>query len=155
MALATLLAWPAQAFQTQEEADSYYERFVTEVPGAVSWEMLANLELSFVAHGPGMTEFKLTYPPALKELDGTKVKMTGFIFPLEGGERHARFLLSAYPPGCPFCLPGGPRDLVEVECEEPLAYTQAPILIEGTFKLLQDDPSGMYYRLTAARAVER
>ena len=36
LALATLLAWPAQAFQTQEEADSYYKRFVTEVPGAVS-----------------------------------------------------------------------------------------------------------------------
>ena len=154
--LATVVAaGPAAAFQNQEEAARFYREFTSAVPDAVSWQTLANLDLDFVAHGPGRTEFKLTYPPALRQLDGTRVKMLGYIFPLEGGERHARFLLSAYPPGCPFCLPGGPRELVEVECDTPLAYSQEAILLEGTFHLLHDDPSGMFYRLTAAQALPR
>ena len=33
----------------------------------------------------------------------------GFIYPLEGGLKHEHFLLTAWPPSRPFCLPAGPR----------------------------------------------
>ena len=82
-------------------------------------------------------------------------KLMGFLFPLEGGIEHARFLLTAWPPSCPFCLPAGPAQMVEVFCAEPIAYSEGAIVIAGTFELLHDDPSGLYYRLHDARLVER
>jgi hypothetical protein len=79
----------------------------------------------------------------------------GFIYPLEGGLQHERFLLTAWPPSCPFCLPAGPAQMVEVLCEEPVAFTDGAILISGRFEVLEDDPTGMYYRMHSAEEVER
>jgi hypothetical protein len=144
-------AGPALAFQTAEELNRFYRDFAAGSPDAVTWERLAEFDLSVVSKGPGMTEFTQSYPAALQAFDGRKVALLGFMFPLEGGETHAHFLLSAYPPGCPFCLPAGPRELVEVTCDKPIAYTKEAVLLEGTFVLLRDDPSGLYYRLNDAR----
>jgi hypothetical protein len=49
----------------------------------------------------------------------------GHLYPLEGGLEHERFLLTAWPPSCPFCLPAGPSQMVEVYCEEPVEFTTA------------------------------
>ena len=78
----------------------------------------------------------------------------GFIYPLEGGLEQA---LPAHrlPPVCPFCLPAGPSQMVEVFCQEPVEFTEGAILMAGRFELLKDDPSGMYYRMQAAKEVER
>ena len=53
------------------------------------------------------------------------------MLPLEPGEKHKRFLLSANVPSCPFCMPGGPESLVEVLCKEPIAFNMEPIVISG------------------------
>ena len=40
-------------------------------------------------------------------------------------------------------------------CAEPVAFTDGAIMMAGTFEVLHDDPSGLYYRLHDAREVER
>jgi hypothetical protein len=45
--------------------------------------------------------------------------------------------------------------MVEVLCEEPVAFTDGAILISGRFEVLEDDPTGMYYRMHSAEEVER
>jgi uncharacterized protein len=75
------------------------------------------------------------------------------MYPLEGGERHTRFLLSAVPANCPFCLPAGPAQMIEVLSAEPVAFTYEPLAVAGRFELLRDDPSGLYYRLHDASAI--
>jgi hypothetical protein len=105
--------------------------------------------------GPLRATFTTSYGDVIEALDGQEVKLMGFLFPLEGGIEHARFLLTAWPPSCPFCLPAGPSQMVEVFCAEPIAYSEGAIVIAGRFELLHDDPSGLYYRLHDARLVER
>jgi hypothetical protein len=45
--------------------------------------------------------------------------------------------------------------MVEVFCEEPVEFTDGAILMAGKFEVLNDDPSGMYYRMRDAELVER
>jgi hypothetical protein len=123
--------------------------------GVVSWDVLGDLEVATEVHGPLRATFTTSYGDAIEALDGQEVSLMGFLFPLEGGVEHARFLLTAWPPSCPFCLPAGPSQMVEVFCAEPIAYSEGAIVIAGRFELLHDDPSGLYYRLHDARLVER
>lgn len=124
-----------------------------ERAGVVSWDTLRELDVVYETKGPGMTDFRTSFTSALLELDGKTVKLIGFIYPMEAGEDHRRFLLAAYPPSCPFCLPGGATEMVEVLASTPVRFTYEAIVLEGRFELLRDDPSGLLYRLHDARPV--
>ena len=126
-----------------------------EAPAAaLTWEELMNLDVTVETPAPLQTVFHVSYPDSLKARDGTVVRIRGFMYPLEAGETHRYFLLSALPPSCPFCLPASARGLIEVKCDEGVRYTLEPVLLEGRFELLEeDDPlgTGLHYRLDAAR----
>jgi hypothetical protein len=127
-----------------------------QVPeGVVGWDTLGKLDVTTEVLGPLKAIFHTDYSEEIKALDGKEVKIMGFIYPLKGGLSHERFLLTAWPPSCPFCLPAGPSQMVEVVCEEPVEFTEGAILMTGRFELLEDDPSGMYYRMHEAEEVER
>jgi hypothetical protein len=119
----------------------------------LTWEQLTDLTIETETPAALQTVFHVKFPEALKARDGQDVKITGFMYPLKAGETHDYFLLSALPPSCPFCLPGGSMTLIEVKCAEPVEYTMEPVMLEGIFSLLEDDPSGLYYRITEAKAV--
>lgn len=121
--------------------------------GALSWDMLRELEIAYESPLPGQTSVTTSFTTALEEIDGKEVKLVGFLYPLEAGESHRYFLLSAFPPSCPFCLPGGVTDLVEVKAAEPVPFTYDPLVVSGRFALLRDDPSGLLYRLEGAKLV--
>jgi hypothetical protein len=87
-------------------------------------------------------------------LDRTDVKVQGFMIPLDIGDKQKRFLLSAVPPHCQFCLPAGPDEIVEVEAKSPVAYTFDPIVIAGKFAVVKDDANGILYRMTGAARVD-
>ena len=121
-------------------------------PAALSWEDLMALEVRVETPAPLRTVFHVSYPDSLKARDGTVVRIKGFMYPLEAGETHTYFLLSALPPSCPFCLPASARGLVEVLCTEGVRYTLEPVLLEGRFELMEDAATGLHYRLDQARA---
>ena len=126
-----------------------------EAPAAaLTWDELMNLEVTVENPAPLQTVFHVSYPDSLKAKDGTVVRIKGFMYPLEAGETHTYFLLSALPPSCPFCLPAGARGLVEVKCDEGVRYTLEPVLLEGRFELLEEDEfgTGLHYRLSNARS---
>ena len=81
-------------------------------------------------------------------------RIQGFMMPLEPGERQRHFLLSSVPLTCGFCVPGGPESMVEVKTRTPVRYTMDPVVVEGRFALLNDDPYGLYYRVTDAVGVK-
>ena len=81
-------------------------------------------------------------------------RVQGFMMPLEPGEKQTHFLLSAVPLSCSFCVPGGPESMVEVKTRTPVRYTLDPVTVEGRFALLNDDPYGLYYRITEAVGVK-
>jgi hypothetical protein len=47
--------------------------------------------------GPLQAIFHTDYSKEIKALEGQKVELMGFIYPLEGGLEHARSLLTAWP----------------------------------------------------------
>jgi uncharacterized protein len=87
-------------------------------------------------------------------LDQKKQRVQGFMMPLEPGEKQKHFLLSSVPLTCAFCVPGGPESMIEVKTKEAVKYTQEPVVVEGRFAVLNDDPYGLYYRVTDAVAVK-
>jgi Protein of unknown function (DUF3299) len=151
------------------------QQLLPKVPGLTSWELLQQAEMiNLNATGPkkshvgepgkggifGVSEdegapakFEVVFSPEVKKLNNKSIKVAGFMMPIEQRETHKRFMLSAVPPGCPFCLPGGPNSLIEVFVKKPLKYTTDAIVLNGTMNLLKDDPSGFYYRMIEAAEV--
>jgi hypothetical protein len=81
-------------------------------------------------------------------------RLQGFMMPLEPGEKQTHFLLSSIPLTCAFCVPGGPESMVEVKTRTPVKYTLDPVTVEGKFAVLNDDPYGLYYRITDAVSIK-
>jgi uncharacterized protein len=81
-------------------------------------------------------------------------RIQGFMMPLEPGEKQKHFLLSSVPLTCSFCTPGGPESMVEVKTRTPVKYSLEPVVVEGRFAVLNDDPYGLYYRVTDAVGVK-
>ena len=121
--------------------------------GTVTWEALANMEIRVETPAPLQTIFHRDFTPQIKALAGTVVRIKGFMYPLTAGETHTGFLLSALPPSCPFCLPGSATTLIDIIAREPIRYVLEPVVVEGTLILLEDDITGLYYRLSEAREV--
>jgi uncharacterized protein len=134
---------------------SVHNTFYQVPEGAVSWDLLGHMDVEVEVIGPLRSVFHVDYTPEVKALDGQEVQVMGFIYPLAAGVEHAHFLLTAWPPSCPFCLPAGPSQMVEVYTAEPVAFSDGAVLIGGTFEVLEDDPTGMYYRMRDARELER
>ena len=164
VALAASTSGAALAFsETQAPADlidpsqipSVHNTLYKVPDGVISWDTLSKLQVKTEVQGPLRAVFTTSYSDEIEALDGAQVKLMGFLFPLEGGLEHERFLLTAWPPSCPFCLPAGPTHMVEVFCEEPVEFTEGAIVMAGRFEVLQDDPSGLYYRLHEGRLEER
>lgn len=134
---------------------SVHNTFYQVPEGAISWDVLGEMDVTTEILGPLQAVFHVEYTDEVRALDQQEVKVMGFLFPLEGGLTHEHFLLSAWPPSCPFCLPAGASQMVEVFCAEPIEFSEGAIMVAGTFSVLEDDPSGLYYRMHDARLIER
>ena len=116
-----------------------------ELKGVVSWKTLAE-----VTPVKQKDKFVPSFSRGITQLDKKEVKLQGFMMPLELGEKQKNFILTSTPPGCAFCLPGGPDAIVEVQAKTPIKYGFEPVILSGRFSVLKDDPTGLYYRLTDA-----
>lgn len=94
------------------------------------------------------------YPAPVTALNQKKLRLQGYMMPLEPGENQRHFLLASVPLTCGFCTPGGPESMVEVRASKPVKYKLEAVVVEGTFHVLQDDKYGLYYRITGAVGVE-
>lgn len=95
-----------------------------------------------------------SYPADVQLLNDKPQRVQGFMMPLEPGERQKHFLLTSVPLTCAFCTPGGPESMVEVFTKTPVKYSMEPVVVDGKFAVLADDPYGLYYRITDAVAVK-
>lgn len=122
-------------------------------PGGLDWNTIANIEFKPKDVG----DFYLGEPIHSEEvlaLDGQTVKINGYMIPLEASEMQSRFVLMAYPHSCPFDMPVGAGGYVEIQADFPVEYTYDPVLVEGTFQVLEDYSRGLYYKISAARELK-
>jgi uncharacterized protein len=126
--LAVLAVWPAAA------------------QSPVSWETLAQVRL--VREG---ATFIPRFEAGVQRLSGQRVRVQGFMLPLDQSGAQSHFVLSANPvANCFYCMPGGPESMIEIRAARALEFSYDPITLVGTLELLRDDPMGMYYRLKDA-----
>ncbi len=120
---------------------------------SVSWKMLAHAQVK----NSGQRSMHIDYAKDVAALDGKTITITGYMFPLQNSDDQSHFLLSAYPPSCPYCLPAGPAELIEINDCAALRFTYEPIALEGKMQLLQkgeDLKDGMFYRMSKAHLVK-
>ena len=129
-------------------ATDYSQTLLPERPGVVSWRTLSQVQ-PVKQNGRMVAEFS----KEIMGLDKKAVRVEGFIIPLDIGDKQKRFLLTAVPPHCAFCLPAGPDAMVEVIAKTPVKYGFEPIVVSGKFVVLRDDPTGVLYRLTDAEPI--
>ena len=126
-------------------AADYGAALLPERAGVVSWRTLAQVT-PVQKNGRMVPEFSKD----IITLDKRDVKVQGFMIPLDMGDKQTRFLLSAVPPHCAFCMPAGPDSVVEVVAKTPVKYGFEPIVVSGRFAVVTDDATGVLYRLTDA-----
>jgi hypothetical protein len=129
-------------------ASQFSASLLPEQQGVVSWKTLAQVE-------PVKRDGRMV-PEFAKEilgLDKRKIRIQGFILPMDLGDKQKHFLISAVPPHCPFCLPAGPDAVVEVLARNPVTYGFEPVVLEGKLAVLKDDPNGLLYRMTEAELI--
>lgn len=115
----------------------------------VPWSLLTDVNVVFKK--PRMVT---TFPDAVRKLHRKAVKVQGFMVPIEPGTAHTRFLLVSVPPTCAFCMPGGAESMIDVRTQKPVKYSLNAVVVQGRLEILEDDPQGLYYRMTGAREVK-
>ncbi len=121
--------------------------FTGTAQNAVSWDTFARVKLV-----KQESRFVPQFEDAVMRLNGQRVKVQGFMLPLDQEPQQAHFILSANPTAnCFFCMPGGPESLIEVKSGKSVAFSYDPITVTGKLELLREDPMGMYYRIVDAR----
>ena len=115
----------------------------------VPWSLLTDVKTKTVK-----SRILPVFGSAQQSLHQKVQRVQGYMMPLDPGEKQRHFLISSVPLTCSFCLPGGPESMVEVTTKTPVRYSMEPVVVEGKFAVLADDPYGMYYRMTEAVAVK-
>lgn len=146
-------AAPATAAPILGQGPGYHDprsafKPLEDKPGVLPWSLLSQ-----VTARAEKKKLIPSFPAAVQALDQKTVKIQGFMMPLEPGDKQSHFLLSSVPTSCPYCVPAGPEGLVEVKTKQAVRYTVDPVIVEGTLLVLNDDPYGLYYRVTEGVSV--
>jgi hypothetical protein len=121
----------------------------------LSWAVLQKVQSVKTQSGDKKDVWLPKFTDDQKKLHQRPVKLYGFMLPTQAGETQKEFILTPYPPSCPFCMTMGPDSVVQIICDKPAKVTFEPVVVSGSFVMLEDDPSGFYYRITGATAVEQ
>jgi hypothetical protein len=129
---------------------SDYDQWLAGIPtkGLTSWKTLMQTRVE-----PEGENLRAVFPPEVQRLGGQKVRVAGFMLPLEPTPGQTHFLLSANPPNCFFHVPGGPSTVAEVFAPKAITGTFDPLVIEGWLELVAQNELGIVYQIRDARLV--
>jgi hypothetical protein len=142
----TAAAGPALALSL-EEAPAHLRLGAPAVDGTLDWSLLARAGDSMFRDGQ-ISRF----PADLRAMDGREITLAGYMMPFRDAAQHSEFMLGALQFHCAACMMGDLSRIVAVKAARPVAYADAPLVIRGRLRLLEDSASPLYYRLDAAIA---
>jgi len=120
--------------------------------GGVSWEVLESAQEVTRTDKDGWIVSTPIFTRQIRQLEGTRIKVAGWMMPLEAGSNQKRFVLLAYPPGCPFHFHAAPMQFIEVTASTPFPTDEQNVhIVSGVLELTGYDESGIFYRLKNAR----
>ena len=115
---------------------------------ALPWSVIAETTLD--------RRYRPSFGKYLKELDGKRVQLTGYMQPLGDDLEAGAFLLIEYPVGCWYCETPPLTGIVRVELPEGKTKraTRGALRVEGTLRLNAADPESFLYALRDARVTD-
>jgi hypothetical protein len=117
-----------------------------------SWHTLAKVTFQTKKDKSGYDVEVPIFSQPLKALHNTKIKLKGYIIPLEEVGGQGKFMFSSLPFNlCFFCGAAGPETVVEVQASDKISFTTQQITLEGTLLLNDKDPDHHMYIVTAAK----
>lgn len=121
-------------------------------PGGTSWALL---EAAKEVTRTDENGYVISYPLFTREqraLEGKRIKVSGWMDPLQVGSEQKRFVLLGYPPGCPFHFHAAPMQFIEVMASTPFETDRTNVItVSGVLELTGYDESGVFYRLWDSR----
>jgi hypothetical protein len=113
--------------------------YAQEVTG---WQLLA--EVGFETKPAEQNGFEIDTPKfskRLKEADGRKITLKGYLIPLSELNGRQHYMLSSLPfSSCYFCGGAGPETVIELDTKEKIKFVTKQIILEGTLVLNASDP---------------
>ncbi|PZO86733.1 MAG: hypothetical protein DI626_05700 [Micavibrio aeruginosavorus] len=153
-------AVPAQALTETDAPErtiaDYIKDYVDVPEGAVDWKIFSKTkELKIEgrdADGMDYSFVKPEFPEDVKALNGKKIKIKGYMFPLESEDNQKMFLFGPFPVSCPFHYHVGPSMVLEVYTKgKGIKFSYDPLVLTGTLELVPEDlETGVFYRLKNA-----
>lgn len=120
--------------------------------GGVSWKTLESTSETTRLDSEGYIISKPNFSSAVKKLDGKRIKVAGWMMPIDNGAKQKRFVLLGYPPGCPFHFHAAPMQFIEVFADTPFPTNETMVhVVSGVLELTGYDESGVFYRLRKAK----
>ncbi|MEI9917883.1 MAG: DUF3299 domain-containing protein [Bacteroidota bacterium] len=118
------------------------------------WNVLAEVGFQTRKDANGTIIETPVFSKNLKKYDGKKIKLKGFIIPVNEVGDQNKFMLSSLPFNiCYFCGAAGPETVIEVESDDGMRYNTKAIWVEGFLYLNDTDPDHHMYVLKAAQLV--
>ena len=121
-------------------------------PGGTSWALL---EAAKEVTRTDASGYLISYPLFTREqrqLEGKRIKVSGWMDPLQVGSQQKRFVLLGYPPGCPFHFHAAPMQFIEVMASTPFDTDRTNVItVSGVLELTGYDESSVFYRLWDSR----
>lgn len=119
--------------------------------GAIPWQDFASTKTKekCIITKAGFNDCRLhpIYNQTMLQYNGQKVKVMGYMFPLENTEKQKFFLIGPYPLSCPFHYHSPNAEIVVVKTKKPIAFSYKPILLEGRLKVAYDKETELFYEL--------
>lgn len=155
---------PAAAFDTMEmTTETFTEEFILKnIPdfvstpeGGTDWQLFgATKSVEYTEKDPqgyDRSGVRPQFAEGLKPLDGKKIKIRGFMFPMDQAEEQKVFLLGPFPLTCPYHYHVANNLIIEVQAQKPLAFSYDAVTLEGQLELVpKDDEYNTFYRLHGA-----
>jgi len=165
LVLVALLLLPLPALAFRDEGLSLAEVTGDELPegaipipatpaGGTPWSIFEETTIEF---NEDTGQLKAGWSKNTLALEGKSVKIVGFMVPTSSGRVHKEFMFSKLPPSCPFCPAADPNQMMLVSMKKPIAYTENPLILRGTFKRSLDVEglqTGLMYKLQNAEVAK-
>lgn len=97
------------------------------------------------------------FTPEIKALEGSIIQLKGYLIPLQPGKFQQHFLISVLPfSQCYYCgKSAGIPEMVEVEMNSPINYTDKVITVSGILQLNELDEEHYALRLVGTEYIEK
>lgn len=119
------------------------------------WKTMEDVRFNHVTSEDGYRIEVPVFGSRVKELQGSTIRLKGYIIPLQELRGQNYFVFSRYPFNlCYFCGAAGPETIIEVNSQREISFTEDLIELEGRFELNASDPDHLMYRLREAKQIK-